>query len=122
MLRKEYAKSKICWILCLKKQKVSYWTRIPKNYEIKRNTKLDEKYKKRIVELAEDKLIWDINSIKITEIINKLLKKNNIWNSKVKILTIDKTAVNKFLKKSYGKSRKVRSIFFLNNVQKKKEG
>ena len=37
--------------------------------------KLDEKYTKRIVDSAEDKLTIDIDSRKITDIINRELKK-----------------------------------------------
>ena len=102
-----------------KKQKVSYWAKTPIKNEIIRRTKLDEKYKKRIVELAEDKLTSDMGSRKIAEIINKELKENNVRDSRGNIITIEKTAVNKYLKKALGKPRKVRRVFFLNEVQKK---
>ena len=119
LLAKGYTQAKICRMLGLKKQKVSYWAKTPIKYEIKRRTKLDEKYKKRIVELAEDKLTSDMGSRKIAAIINKELKENNVRDSRGNILTIEKTAVNKYLKKALGKPRKVRRVFYLNDVQKK---
>ena len=61
LLSKGYTQARICRLLGLKKQKVSYWAKTPIKYEIKRKTKLDEKYKKRIVELAEHKLTSDID-------------------------------------------------------------
>ena len=119
LLSKGYTQARICRLLGLKKQKVSYWAKMPIKYEIKRKTKLDEKYKKRIVELAEDKLTSDICSRKIAEIINRELKENNIRDSKGKIMTIEKTAVNKYLKSVLTKPRKVRRVFYLNDMQKK---
>jgi len=77
LFAKGYTQVKICRILGLKKQKVSYWAKTPIKNEIIRHTKLDEKYKKRIIELAEDKLTSDMGSRKIAEIINKELKENN---------------------------------------------
>ena len=119
LLSKGYTQARICRLLGLKKQKVSYWAKTPIKYEIKRKTKLDEKYKKRIVELAEDKLTSDMGSRKIAEIINRELKEDNVRDSKGKIMTIEKTAVNKYLKSVLGKPRKVRRVFYLNDMQKK---
>ena len=119
LLSKGYTQARICRLLGLKKQKVSYWAKTPIKYEIKRKTKLDEKYKKRIVELAEDKLTSDMGSRKIAEIINRERKEDNGRDSKGKIMTIEKTAVNKYLKSVLGKPRKVRRVFYLNDMQKK---
>ena len=96
LLAKGYSQVKICRNLGLKKQKVSYWAKTPIKNEIIRSTKLDEKYKKRIVELAEDKLTSDMGSRKIAEIINKELKENNVRDSRGNIITIEKTAFNKY--------------------------
>ena len=93
---------------------MSYWAKTPIKYEIKRKTKLDEKFIKRIVELAEDKLTSDMGSRKIAEIINKELKDNNIRDSKVRTLNIEKTAVNRYFKNALGKQRKVRLIKIYN--------
>ena len=49
-----------------------------------------------------------MGSRKIAAIINKELKENNVRDSRGNILTIEKTAVNKYLKKALGKPRKVR--------------
>ena len=119
LLSKGYTQARICRMLGLKKQKVSYWANTQIKYEIKRKTKLDEKFKKRIIELAEDKLTSDMGSRKIAEIINKELKDNNVRDSKGRILTIEKTAVNRYLKNALGRPRKVRRVFFLNDDQKK---
>ena len=108
LLSKGYTQARICRMLGLKKQKVSYWAKTPIKYEIKRKTKLDEKFKKRIVELAEDKLTSDMGSRKIAEIINRELKNNNIRDSKGRALTMEKTTVNRYLKNALGKPRKVR--------------
>ena len=48
LLSKGYTQVKICRILGLKKQKVSYWAKTPIKNEIIRRTKLDEKYKKEL--------------------------------------------------------------------------
>ena len=82
LLSKGYTQARICRMLGLKKQKVSYWANTQIKYEIKRKTKLDEKFKKRIIELAEDKLTSDMGSRKIAEIINRELKDNNVRDSK----------------------------------------
>ena len=48
-LSKGYTQARICRLLGLKKKKVSYWAKTPIKYEIKRKTKLDEKYKKELL-------------------------------------------------------------------------
>lgn len=60
-----------------------------------------------------------MDSWKIAEIINRGLKEDNIRDSKGKIMTIEKTAANKYLKNAFGKPRKVRRSFYLNDIQKK---
>ena len=61
-----------------------------------------------------------MGSRKIAEIINKELKENNVRDSKENIIIIEKTAVNKYLKKALGKPRKVRRVFFSMKCRKKK--
>ena len=46
LLDKGYTQARICRLLGLKKQKVSYWANTPIKTEIKRRTKLNEQYKK----------------------------------------------------------------------------
>ena len=60
-----------------------------------------------------------MGSRKIAEIINRELKNNNIRDSKERTLTIEKTAVNRYLKNALGKPRKVRPVFYLSDDQKK---
>ena len=60
-----------------------------------------------------------MGSRKIAEIINRELKNNNIRDSKGRTLTIEKTAVNRYLKNALGKPRKVRPVFYLSDDQKK---
>ena len=88
--------------------------------EIKRRTKLNEEYKNKIVIMAQDKLTSDMGSRKIADIINKELKENDVRDNKGKLLSIEKTTINRYLKNALGKPRKVRRVFYLNEIQKKK--
>ena len=119
LLDKGYTQARICRLLRLKKQKVSYWANTPIKTEIKRRTKLNEQYKKKIVDLAKDKLTSDMGARKIADIINKELEENNVRDTKGNILSIEKTAVNRYLKNALGRPRKVRRVFYLNGKQKK---
>ena len=119
LLRKGYTQARICRMLGLKKQKVSYWANTPINMEIKRPTKLNEEYKNKIVQMAQDKLTSDMGSRKIADIINKELKENDVRDKKGRLLSIEKTTINRYLKKALGKPRKVRRVFFLSEDQKK---
>lgn len=119
LLDKGYTQARICRLLGLKKQKVSYWANTPIKMDIKRRTKLNEQYKKKIVDLAKDKLTSDMGARKIADIINKDLKENNVRDTKGNILSIEKTAVNRYLKNALGRPRKVRRVFYLNDKQKK---
>ena len=120
LLSKGYTQARICRMLKLKKQKVSYWANTPINMEIKRRTKLNEEYKNKIVQMAQDKLTSDMGSRKIADIINKELKENDVRDNKGKLLSIEKTTINRYLKNALGKPRKVRRVFYLNEIQKKK--
>ena len=61
-----------------------------------------------------------MSSRKIACIINEDLKNNHIIDKNGKIVQIEKTTVNRILKKALGKPRKIRKFFFLTNEQKKK--
>ena len=119
LLDKGYTQARICRLLGLKKQKVSYWANTPIKTEIKRRTQLNEQYKKKIVDLAKDKLTSDMGARKIADIINKELEENNVRDTKGNILSIEKTAVNRYLQNALGRPRKVRRVFYLNDKQKK---
>ena len=85
-----------------------------------RKKKLSNEYIEKIIQLAEDKLTWDMGSRKIACIINEELKNNHVVDKKGKIVQIEKTTVNRILKKALGKPRKIWKVFFLTNKQKKK--
>ena len=120
LLSKGYTQARICRMLGLKKQKVSYWANTPIKMEIKRRTKLNREYKNKIVIMTQDKFKSDMNSRKIADIINKELKENDVRDNKGKLLSIEKTTINRYLKNALGKPRKVRRVFYLNEIQKKK--
>ena len=69
--------------------------------------------------MAKDKLTSDMGARKIADIINKELKENNVRDTKGNILSIEKTAVNRYLQNALGRPRKVRRVFYLNDKQKK---
>ena len=71
---KVYIQARICLLLCLQKQIVSYWSNIPIKKEIEWITKFNEQYKE-IVDLAKDKLTSDIGARKIADIINKKIRR-----------------------------------------------
>ena len=119
LLRKGYTQARICRILGLKKQKVSYWANTPITMENKRRTKLNDEYKDKIVQMAQDKLTSDMSSRKIADKINRELKENDVRDYKGRLLSIEKTTINRYLKKALGKPRKVRRVFYLNEKQKK---
>ena len=85
--------------------------------ELKEEQSQMKNIKKRIVELAEDKLTSDKSSIrKIAKRNNKGLKGNNIRDSRRNILTTEKIAINKCLKKACWKLKKARRVFFLKDI------
>ena len=69
--------------------------------------------------MAKDKFTSDMGERKIADIINKELEENDVRDNKGKILSIEKTAVNRYLKNALGRPRKVRRVFYLNDKQKK---
>ena len=119
-LEKGYNQAWIARKLGISKQKVNYWSKTAIKTVQNRRSKLSDEYKKKIVELAEDKLTSDMGSRKIANIINDDLKSNNVVDKRGKLIQIEKTTVNRILKKALGKPRKIRKVFFLTNEQKKK--
>ena len=73
LLKKGFSQKKICQLLGLKKQKVSYWA----NHEIKttqiRRKKLPKSYIAQICKMAQDKTTSDMGSKKIAYLINDRL-------------------------------------------------
>ena len=69
--------------------------------------------------MAKDKLTSDMGTRKSADIINKELEENDIIYTKGNIIWIEKTAVNRYLKNSLGRPKKVRRVFYLKDKQKK---
>ena len=119
-LAKGYSQAWISRKLGISKQKVNYWSKTSMKTVQYRKTKLSNEYIEKIIKLFEDKLTSDMSSRKIACIINEDLKNNHIIDKNGKIVQIEKTTVNRILKKALGKPRKIRKFFFLTNEQKKK--
>ena len=114
LLKKGFSQKKICQLLGLKKQKVSYWA----NHEIKttqiRRKKLPKSYIAQICKMAQDKTTSDMGSKKIAYIINDRLIKNNVLDSKGKNLSVSFKTICRYLNEGLGTPRKIRKSFFFN--------
>ena len=117
LLKKGFSQKKICQLLGLKKQKVSYWA----NHEIKttqiRRKKLPKSYIAQICKMAQDKTTSDMGSKKIAYIINDRLIKNNVLDSKGKNLSVSFKTICRYLNEGLGTPRKIRKSFFLTKKQ-----
>ena len=100
--------------LKISKQRVNYWLKTPIEMEQKRRKKLDEKYRKEIISLAESQTKSSMSSRKIAYIMNKKFEEENLD------ITISKDTVNRYLKKELGKPRKIRKVFHLTKKKKKR--
>ena len=78
--------------LKISKQRVNYWIKTPIEMEQKRRKKLDEKYRKEIISLAENQTTSSMSSRKIAYIMNKKFEEENLD------ITISKDTVNRYLK------------------------
>ena len=63
--------------LKISKQRVNYWLKTPIEMEQKRRKKLDEKYRKEIISLAENQTTSSMSSRKIAYIMNKKFEEEN---------------------------------------------
>ena len=98
-LEKGYNQAWIARKLGISKQKVNYWSKTAIKTVQNRRSKLSDEYKKKIIELAEDKLTSDMGSRKIDskgEL--KKEKKDNIDEIKRKIDEIGKMNMIEYLK------------------------
>ena len=105
------------WIarqLKIRRQKVNYWAKNPIKTEQKRRRKLEDKYIKEIVTLAENKTTSSMSSNKIANIINKKLKEDGLN------LSVTKMTVCRILNKELGKPRKIKRVFYLSKKNKMK--
>ena len=104
------------------KSTVYYYSKCrPKSLYEKDRSKLPEKYINYILRKAANKKLTEISGRGLADEVNKKLIKDGVTNKNGKILTISKSQVNRILKRKYGKTRKIRSIFYLSNAHKKKE-
>ena len=77
LLEQGYSQTWIAGKLRIRRQKVhywNYWKKTPLKTEQKRRRKLEDKYIKEIIALAENKTTSSMSSNKIANIINKKLK------------------------------------------------
>ena len=107
LLDKGYTQIWIARKLGVKKQRVNYWAKNPVRTEQKRKRKLEEKYIKRIIELAENKPTSEMSSRRIAYIINKKLKDDG------KKITIHKATICRILNKELGKHLCFSRLFFI---------
>ena len=99
---------------------IRYYRKRPDIKEIKRASKLPQKYLDIIYKLASNKTTREMPGGLIAIKINEKLKNDNILDKKGKLLTITKSQVNRILREKFGKPLKVRKVFYLNEEAKKK--
>ena len=99
---------------------VRYYRNRPDIKQIKRASKLPQKYIDKIYEMASNKTTREMPGGLIAIKINNMLKKDNVLGKNGKLLTITKSQVNRILKDKYGKPLKVRKVFYLDENAKKK--
>ena len=112
MYEKGYSQIWIARKLKVKKQIANYSVKNQIEMVQNRRKKLESKYIQRIIELAENQTISSISSWKIASIINNELKKDE------KNIFILKATVYRILNKKFGKLRKLRKVFFLNEKKR----
>ena len=92
----------------------------PKSLYEKTRSKLPQKYIDYILKKAANKRITEISGRRLADEVNNKLIKDGIKNKNGSFLTISKSQVNRILRRKYGKTRKIRSVFYLNNTHKQK--
>ena len=106
-------------LLGVTRQKVSYWVNKEVINSKKRKKKLSQFYVDKIIKLARNKTTSTMSCRKIARIINTDFIKRNIKQNG-KPLNISFKTVSNYLKEVYGKPKKIRKVFYLNESQKKK--
>ena len=114
LLEQGYSQTWIAGKLRIRRQKVHYWKKTRLKTEQKRRRKLEDKYIKEIIALAENKTTSSMSSNKIANIINKKLKEDGLN------LSITKMTVCRILNKELGKPRKIKRVFYLSEKNKTK--
>ena len=104
------------------KQLVSKYRKYdPKPRPIKRSLKLPERYKKFLINIAQDKPLGRYSSRFLAGTINRILWRRKVRDSKGRIMTVKHSTINSYLNKILGKPKKIRKVFYLFETQKKKE-
>ena len=106
--------------LGIQESTIRYYRKRPDIKEIKRASKLPQKYLNIIYKLASNKTTREMPGGLIAVKINEKLKNDNILDKNGKLLTITKSQVNRILREKFGKPLKVRKVFYLNEEAKKK--
>ena len=96
----------------IKKQKISYWKKNEIKTVINRKSKLTEEDVKYMIKLAENRTTSDMDSRKITMLMNEKFKKEG------RKLTINHMTTCRILNKNMGKPRKMKKVFSINNKKK----
>ena len=112
LLQKGYSQSWIAAKLKAKRQRVNYRSSHPLKTEQIKKRKLPDKYIQKIIDLAKDKITSTMSSAINTKYINLMLKRDKMN------ITVSKATVCRILKKEYGKPRKIKKFFYLNQKQK----
>ena len=120
LLDKGLKQTDITKILNISKQKVNYWAKTDIKTTRKRRRKIPEEYFQKILALAQNQTTSAMSSRKICSIINAELEQKNILDCHSKPLEIHRSTVCAYLKEFYGKPKKIRKAFFLNQEQMKK--
>ena len=113
-LEKGFSQIWIARKLGIKKQNVNYWAKHPFKPVQTRRRKLEDKYIKKILNLASDQTTSNMSSAKIVSLINKDLKNDG------KNMTIHKATVCRILNKELVNQEKSKKFFIcLKNKNKK---
>ena len=120
LLKKGYKQCQISLLLGIKKEKVSYWARHELRTSQEKSKKLKDIYIQAIIRWATNKTTSSMSSRKIASKINSILRKRNEVDKRGKPITVHYTTVNNYLKKYFGKPRRIRKVFFMSNENRKK--
>ena len=111
--------AEIARLLGIPRQKVNYWSKREYPTNKKRRKKLSQFYVDKIIRLAKNKTTSSMSCRKIARIINTSFIKRNIKYKGKHVKIFFKTVSND-LSEIYGKPKKIRKVFYLSELQKKK--
>ena len=120
LLKRGYRQCEISRMLSINKEKVRYWARTELKESQKRCKKLSAIYIDRIQRWAKNQVTSAKSSRKIADMINSILLKRGEHDKRGKQITVHYTIVNNNLKEYFERPRKIRKVFYLSKMQKKK--